>query len=317
MYQLSVLFLGWDFFSEVANGSETNSYWMAKAMSTQLAISLILPKANPDVVPDNINVTGLNNINFDSYSSGSRLPKAQPFAEADYIRQEIPLYGSPDKPENQRSYLKERRPDFINLKETVSENSSDGSKTKIINIFDSVNWDTLTVDSQTIEYARFATRFAADRSYDLIFASNWLTYLAGIELQLVTSKPLAIYIPSLSQDHSDLNNQGWKYELEKMAIKRCDYIFTPNSAIASNIKAGYQVSLDKIFNLDSTMKGAKTDLKSFNNTIPLDNAGNYIFQNNFVPTDNLITSENPLLEWEIQANKIVKILTDRFKLTTK
>ncbi|WP_147275694.1 hypothetical protein [Adhaeribacter pallidiroseus] len=202
MRHLRILFLGWDFLPNSDKPLETNCYEAVKAMANQLNVSLIRPKADPALAFDNINVTGLNNVDFKAIAFKKSLPKVQPFAEANSIRCEIPLYGSPNTPENQRSYFEERSKSAAAVEEnSLTITTTEADFQEAIDFINQVDWDHIDLNSKIIHYARFATRFAANRSYDIIFASNWLTYLAGHELHLITGKPLAIQLNTLSQDH--------------------------------------------------------------------------------------------------------------------
>jgi glycogen(starch) synthase len=305
MHNLSILFLGWDFLPDSDKEPEINCYEAVKALANQLDLSLLLPKADSKLAFNNIKVTGLNNVDFKSISSKKGLPKVQPFLEANYIRSEIPLYGSPNIPENQRFYSEERS----KIMAVAPENSftvtnTVASSQEAIDFFHQIDWDNITVDSKIIHYARFATRFASDRSYDVIFASNWLTYLAGHELHLITGKPLAIQLNTLSQDHRELNNQGWRYELEKMVIEQSDYIFTCHPVIAHCLEEAYSLSRDKLVCLEEPE--LVDEIASGNST------STNLWQNqkdqeiiNFIPMD------RPL-DWERQANKIVQVLTKSY-----
>ncbi|QNF31663.1 hypothetical protein HUW51_02575 [Adhaeribacter swui] len=305
MNNLRILFLGWDFLPDNEHEPETNCYGVAKAMANQVNLSLILPKADSNVYVDNVHLIGLNQVNFNKVSPARNAPKVQPFAESAYIRPEIPLYGAPNLPENQRAYSPERTILSSASSGTASTpNNSNHTSPEIANFFEQVNWDQLHTEGKVIQYARFVARFAANSDYDVIFASNWLTYLAGNELHLITGKPLAIQMNTLSQDHRDLNNQGWRYELEKMVIERASYIFTPSLVIADCLEAAYPVTSDKIFYLeDATLP---TKLNS------IETGSLNLWQSK---EDQQLTNYLPMdqpLDWENQANKMVQVLTESY-----
>ncbi|MDQ4139631.1 MAG: hypothetical protein M3142_03825 [Bacteroidota bacterium] len=293
--------MGWNFLPNDDKEQETNCYRIAKALANQVNLSLILPKVDPDLILENVNLTGLNNVDFEVIFSERNSPKVQPFAEADYIRAEIPLYGSPNVPENQRSYSKARVKTLVPSKENlaVPNNNSDLSQ-EVIDSFNQINWDSISIDSKIIHYARFATRNAANHPFDVIFASNWLTYLAGYELQLITGKPLAIQLNTLSQDHRELNNQGWRYELEKMVIERSKYLFTSNPLIAESIKAAYPLSSNSVICLEGSKSLKRAHLENTSGNNNWQNKGEHLDMNTLD------------IDWEIQSNKIVQVLTKSF-----
>lgn len=295
MHKLSILFLGWNFLPNSDEKPEINCYEAAMALANQLDLSLLLPKTDPESVYNNINLTGLNNVDFKSTSPQRSLPKVQPFAEASYIQSRIPLYGSLNTPENQRFYSEERSKSTAFSEENQFAVTTTGTGSQeAIDFFNQVDWDHINIDSKIIHYARFATRFAVNRPYDVIFASNWLTYLAGHELHLITGKPLAIQLNTLSQDHRGLNNQGWRFELEKMVVQRSDYIFTCNPVIAHCIEEAYSFPRNKLIYLEESE--LRYEINSGNTT------NTNLWQD----------QQDQPLNWESQANKIVQVLTESY-----
>ena len=245
MNKLNVLFLGWDFLPSHQEETETNCFSLVKALANKAALSLIIPKANPEIILTNVDVNGLNQIDFSAIQA--RQPKPLPFAEASYIRMDIPLYGASDTVETQRTYSKEKtRQELPSVESGIAAESY---AAELVNIFNQAEWETLNLEAKIIQYARYATRLAANRSFDIIFADNWLTYLAGSELKLVTDKPLAIQVNSLSVDRSDHNSQGWVYELEKLVLQRADYIFTSNPNLAASVEAVYEIAPNNVISL--------------------------------------------------------------------
>ncbi|PSR52658.1 hypothetical protein AHMF7605_03520 [Adhaeribacter arboris] len=307
MKNLNVLFLGWDF-SPFDEEQGTNCYKVATEMANQLKVSLILPRADLNVKAENINLIGLNNHTLTSAFANSHFLKVLPFAEADYIRALIPLYGSIDIPENQRSYSRENKagsfsgePDNLPKKSTSSSNQEESTR-----VFDLPNWDNISTNTKIIQYARYAARYAINQAFDLIFAHNWLTYLAGSELKLITGKPLAIQIDSLCQERREVNNQGWMYELEKSVIERADVIFTFNPAHAAIIKSVYQVFPASIFLVSESSKNVEESFHSFHLSVT-----------NEAPTNMNNTEENTISEksnshGEVRTNKIVELLTKMY-----
>ena len=305
MQNIRILFLGWDFLPDSDKEPETNCYEAAQALANQLDLTLLLPKADPELVYNNINLTGLNNVDFKSIAPEKRVPAIQPFAEANYIRPEIPLYGSPNIPENQRSYSKAGSKNAAFPREKVIAITPTGTNAQeAINFFEQVDWDHSPLNSKIIHYARFATRFAANRPYDVIFASNWLTYLAGHELHLITGKPLVIQLNTLSQDHRELNNQGWRYELERMVIQRSDYIFTCNLVIAQSVQEAYSLPGNKLVCLEEPEILHKTNTEN--------TAGTNLWQ---TPEDQEVMHFIPMdqpQDWEYQASKMAQVLTESY-----
>ncbi|PSR53545.1 hypothetical protein AHMF7605_08410 [Adhaeribacter arboris] len=101
-----------------------------------------------------------------------------------------------------------------------------------------------------------------------------------------------------------MNNQGWRYELEKMVIERSNHIFTSDAIIADCIEAAYPLAPEKVICLDESK--LLTDSNSVKST-------GYDFRPSNGKQSGLNTiSMNYNLDWETQADKIVKVLTEAY-----
>ena len=101
-------------------------------------------------------------------------------------------------------------------------------------------------NSQVIHYARYASRLSSQKHYDVIYAYDWMTFLAGIELKLVSGKPLVLHMQSLSYERGGPDAKGWVYEVEKQAMEKADFIIAVNDHIAEVIISEYGIAADKI-----------------------------------------------------------------------
>jgi glycogen(starch) synthase len=259
MNEMKVLLLGWEFLPDVLekNGKNTACYTLAKALGDQVDLSWILPVADPDFILQNVHLSGLNNIDLPALEPTAPKKGIQPFAQGEHIRSEIPLYGAPIQPASQdpsraeqpgqaaSAGILQRKQDTSNLKGAV-ENP---------NFFSQKGLDQVSLDAQIIQYARWATRLAAHRQFDVIYAYDWQTYLAGSELKLVSQKPLVLQVHSLSQDRKGPNSQGWMYQMEMQALQKADCIITASDRLADLIKEKYHISPDVIYSLAGKKPG--------------------------------------------------------------
>ena len=255
MKKLNVLLLGWEF-PPIINGKVgTACYGITKALANQVNLSLVLPKSDPEFILRNVDLTGLNNVNLKEIQVPAPDPEFTAFEESAIGQQmEIPLYGSatptlqeeaPVKPPVQLpgqttsvgSFAGE--PEQRQLHESVEE----------LNIFGQTDFSLVDYNSQVINFARYASRLASQKVYDVIYAYDWMTFLAGIELKLVSGKPLVLQMHSLSFERGGPDARGWVYELEKQALEKADYIITVNDNIADVIVNEYGISLAKIKSL--------------------------------------------------------------------
>jgi hypothetical protein len=267
MKKMNVLLLGWEF-PPVINGEvATACYGISKALANRVNLSLILPKSDPEFILKNVDLTGLNNVNLKEMPAPAPNPENKAFAETTNIQRDIPLYGAPTQTQWQAEpvpTVQEQpgqavsvgnfagqpaagtEPEIKKLTETVEE----------LNIFGR-DLDLADYNSQVIHYARYASRLAAQKQYDVIYAYDWMTFLAGIELKLVSSKPLVLHMHSLSYERGGPDAKGWVYELEKQALEKSDFIFANTKYIAEVIVAEYGIAEDKIRTLQEEDKATE------------------------------------------------------------
>jgi len=254
MKKLNVLLLGWEF-PPIINGKVgTACYGVTKALANQVNLSLILPKSDPEFILKNVDLTGLNNVNLKAIQPAAPDPEFTAFANKTVNTQiEIPLYGAATPTLQEKEMIKP--PVMPGQTTSVGSFAGQPEQGQIIelveelNIFGQTDLSLIDYNSQVINFARYASRLASQKEYDIIFAYDWMTFLAGIELKLVSGKPLVLQMHSLSYERGGPDAKGWVYELEKQALEKSDHIITVNDNIADVIVKEYGISPAKIKSL--------------------------------------------------------------------
>jgi glycogen(starch) synthase len=103
------------------------------------------------------------------------------------------------------------------------------------------------VISKVSEFAKYATRLAKGKEFDIIHCHDWMTFLAGIEIKSVTKKPLVLHVHSLEYDRAGPESQGWVYQLERWAMNYADIIIPVSQYTGSIAQNHYGVNPSKIF----------------------------------------------------------------------
>jgi glycogen synthase len=263
MKKMNVLLLGWEF-PPVINGEVGNScFSIAKSLANRVNLSLILPKSDPDFILKNVDLTGLNNI--DLGATDKPIPKAEysAFAETESQPAEIPLYGAPTPTQVQLQEVPQAQPlpgetasvgDFASPPETKTITQ----EVEELYVFGHKDLNLVDYNSQVIHYARYASRLASQKEYEVIYAYDWMTFLAGIELKLVSGKPLVLHMHSLSFERGGPDSKGWVYELEKQALEKADAIIAVSDRIGDIIVADYGIPATRITSL-KFKKGKKPE----------------------------------------------------------
>ncbi|QMU28198.1 glycosyltransferase family 4 protein [Adhaeribacter radiodurans] len=253
MSKLNVLLLGWEFSTAIREEQETSCYYIAKALSQRVDLSVLLPHTDPNFILNNAELTGLDQLDLQGIQTSSTKPRPLPFANEPYIKNNIPLYGTSNYVTPPEGYVRPEAFKRISTSGTGSQSNSSKIQEKNTgpaNIFGYKEFDALSLDAQVIEYARYTSRWALQRNFDIIYAYNYRTFLAGTELKLLTGKKLILQVDSLSYEHCQPDSKGWMYELEKQAFRKCDYILTSTGDMAVTLVKDYGISPAKLESIE-------------------------------------------------------------------
>jgi Glycosyltransferase Family 4 len=263
MSEMKVLLLGWDLKPARTEEEEPGNgcFEMAKALGERVDLSMILPVSDPGFILKNVTLTGLNNINLPETAPRAPEKDIQPFAESHPFRQDIPLYGAPLQQMGQQATTAAEQMGQAASAGVLQQDQGNRSLEALANenIFDSGQLNQMTLDAQIIQYARWATRLAAHRNFDVIYAYDWRTFLAGSELKLVSEKPLVLQVHSLSLQQDNPNSQGWMYQVEIQALQKADCIIAATDELAALMEGKYHIAPELINSLESPRAEETTD----------------------------------------------------------
>ncbi|AMJ66635.1 hypothetical protein AXW84_15280 [Hymenobacter sp. PAMC 26628] len=74
---------------------------------------------------------------------------------------------------------------------------------------------------RVIQYARFATYVldGGGEDFGVIYAPDWPTWLAALEIRIRTRRPLVVHLRLLAAESAAPAERGWLLELERMALR--------------------------------------------------------------------------------------------------
>ncbi|PIB34180.1 hypothetical protein BFP72_01410 [Reichenbachiella sp. 5M10] len=88
---------------------------------------------------------------------------------------------------------------------------------------------------------------AADKvNFDVIYAHDWITFRAAIDIKAKLDKPLVVHIHSLDYDRNCGNLSSWVFDLEKEALQVADQVICVSHYSKSIIETIYGIDGDKI-----------------------------------------------------------------------
>lgn len=97
--------------------------------------------------------------------------------------------------------------------------------------------ETLTEQMKSVAY---------DISFDTIYAHDWMTFLAAIELKKKYNKTLILHVHSLDYDRSGKKTDSWVYHLEKDAFQHADNVICVSNYSKGILESEYGVDSNKI-----------------------------------------------------------------------
>lgn len=99
---------------------------------------------------------------------------------------------------------------------------------------------------QVIQYARFATRRALLEDFAVIYAVDWPTWLAALEIRQQTGRPLVLHVHSLAQERATPADRGWALELERLVLRRADLVLAASEELAQRLRQRYQLAAGRL-----------------------------------------------------------------------
>jgi glycogen synthase len=101
-------------------------------------------------------------------------------------------------------------------------------------------------NTEVVQFARLAARVASADEVDVIYAHDWPTFLAGVEIRLAKRVPLVLHVHSTSYDRHGPQSHGWVYELERAAFRAADRIVAVSQYGAEVLQQHYGVDAARL-----------------------------------------------------------------------
>ncbi|SDY05871.1 glycosyltransferase [Hymenobacter psychrophilus] len=113
---------------------------------------------------------------------------------------------------------------------------------------------------QVIQYARFATSWACGKQFAVIYAVDWPTWLAAMEIRQLTGWPLVLHVHSLAHERAAPTETGWAVALERLALRRADLVLAASTKVASQLTERYQLAPERLRTVSVTNTAAINEL---------------------------------------------------------
>ena len=236
MSTIRVLTLGWEFPPLVNGGLGIAFLGLSKALAKKVDLRVIVPKADPSVIFDGFQLTGLNNVSYREVEQVDRKYSYDSFALVERAPIELDPYTTVEGGSGVVQFTKEGRITF--------------SKTHEADLQLFRNKEDLYAGDlalKVIQFSKIAVKVALQQDFDIIHAHDWMTYLAGVEVKKATGKPLVVHLHASQFDRAGADARGWIYDIEKFGMEQADAVI-PVSKYTGTIASGhYAIDPHKIF----------------------------------------------------------------------
>jgi len=233
MNRPKVLMLGWEFPPLVNGGLGVACLGLSRALARQVDLTMILPKADPDFIVENVDLIGLNNVDIDKLSKIKTSKKYKEFASVYSVETAILPYETP----------KYNILNTFQQENLVAEVDFDLSRMNRFGMGDLYGDDLI---NKVIDYAKYVSQLAGKLEFDVVHCHDWMTFLAGVEIKKNCKKPLVLHVHSLEYDRAGPQSQGWVYKLEKYGMEQADYVLPVSNYTGEIIKDHYGINAEKL-----------------------------------------------------------------------
>jgi len=109
-------------------------------------------------------------------------------------------------------------------------------------------------------YALVGSSIAANQTFDIIHAHDWLTYPAGIAAKYVSGKPLVVHMHATEFDRSGENINKNVYDIERKGMEEADRVITVSNLTRNIVIERYGIDPDKVITVHNAVEPVeKTD----------------------------------------------------------
>lgn len=229
---MKVLMFGWEFPPHITGGLGTACFGMTKGLAKQgVEVLFVVPKAYGDENQEAVRIVDASDVMIDITQE-----KYQEYwKQITYMEigsNLVPYVG----PEEFKKLMAQSALDKIDIDKSVFSRSFKFSGKYGHDLMQEVS-----------RYALIASTVAANNSFDVIHAHDWLTYPAGIAAKNVSGKPLVVHVHATEFDRSGEHVNQNVYDIERKGMEAADMVITVSNLTRQIVIERYGISPDKVF----------------------------------------------------------------------
>nr|WP_066837084.1 glycosyltransferase family 4 protein [Rufibacter ruber] len=242
--------LGWEDQPVLNGGLGKACFHLAEALAKDVELTMIVPQAEEQVLEEQAEVLGLGSLDLSSIKQAPVERSFERFADTHRVPANLFPYSESLDLEGQ-----EYQPEGEEEGEGVTAAAAAAAPVAEVTPEEAprqqpeikyVAGPKGTLNFEVIQFARFAARLASHKEFDVVYAHDWMTFLAGIEIKTQRKVPLVLHVHSLSFDRQIGHPWGWIYELEVKALQAADLVIAVSERTAQMMIKRYGISPKKI-----------------------------------------------------------------------
>jgi len=222
---------GWEFPPHISGGLGTACYGITKALSgyRDVELTFVVPKTWGDEPVGRTKILGASEVNLAKSKIRAERFNA-PFTYLSVQSKMVP-YVNPEEYKNKIE---------TECSETIQERNEGVENVKFTGKY---NPDLMT---EIHNFSVVAEYLAAQGSYDIIHAHDWLTFPAAILAKKATGKPLVAHVHATDFDRSGGKANPDVYQIEKAGMEAADQIITVSDHTRNIVCEKYGIDASKI-----------------------------------------------------------------------
>ncbi len=231
---------GWEFPPHIAGGLGTACYGLTKGLAKHgVDILFVMPSASGDEDQSAVKIVNASDVPFtQTWSEMNEFLNKVDFLK---VSSNLVPYIDPMLYEEYAGSKMEKS-EFEQFKVKY------GSKYKFSGKYGA------NLMEEVASYAMVGATIAAENTFDVIHAHDWLTYAAGIAAKRVSGKPLVIHVHATSFDRGSEDNIDTRvFNIEKMGMLAADKVITVSNLTRNIVINKYGIDPAKVITVHNAV----------------------------------------------------------------
>ncbi|MCF0172959.1 MAG: glycosyltransferase family 4 protein, partial [Bacteroidales bacterium] len=120
---------------------------------------------------------------------------------------------------------------------------------------------------EVARYAMVGGAIAAENTFDVIHAHDWLTYLAGIAAKRISGKPLVIHVHATEFDRTGENYNTQVFAIEQTGMQQADKVITVSDWTRNIVINKYGIDPSKVVTVHNAVDFSSRDQMQVNRSL--------------------------------------------------